>query len=139
MTPVLLSAIAISFVLGVSVGLRTFTALAVLLFALHYRIAAAIVAVLALGEWIMDVMPNTPSRTAPVGLGARLVSGAVVGWLTARAPGLVAGVLGALAGTYIGHDLRLKAITRIGALPAALTEDAIALGIAIVAVSRLTP
>jgi uncharacterized membrane protein len=134
----MIAMLAIAFALGISSGLRTFTAPAVLLLALHYRIAGLIVAVLALGEWYLDLQPNTPSRTAPVGLGARLVSSAFVGWLTARVPGACVAIVGALIGTYGGHALRLRAITRIGAIPAGLTEDAVALAIAVFAVMRLT-
>ena len=134
----MIAMLAIAFALGISSGLRTFTSPAVVLLALHYRIAGLIVAVLALGEWYVDLQPNTPSRTAPVGLGARLVSGACVGWLAARAPGACAGIIGALIGTYGGHALRLGAIKQIGAIPAGLTEDAVALAIAVLAATRLT-
>ena len=127
----------LAFVFGVVAGLRTFTAPAAALLALHHRVAGLIVAALAAGELVMDAMPNTPSRTAPVGLGARIVSGAFVGWLVAQIPGACVGVLGALVGTYGGHRLRAKAITRIGAIPAALTEDAVTLVIAVLAAVRL--
>ena len=130
--------LAIAFVLGISSGLRTFTAPAVVLLALHDRVAGLIVAVLALGEYYLDLQPNTPSRTGAVGLSARMVSGAFVGWMTARAPGACAAIVGALIGTYGGHALRLRAIKQIGAIPAGLTEDVIAVAIAVLAAIRLT-
>ena len=44
----------------------------------HYRDAVA-----AVGEYVWDVLPNTPSRTQALGLSARVISGAFVGWLIA--------------------------------------------------------
>jgi uncharacterized membrane protein len=131
------------FILGVVSGLRTFTALAVVLLARGNRVAGIVVAVLALAEYVGDLLPNTPSRTRPGPLIARMVSGAFVGWFVMRADaaptaqhvlGAIVGALGAIAGAYGGHALRLKAITRIGAIPAGLVEDLIAIGLAIAAV-----
>jgi uncharacterized membrane protein len=45
--------------------------------------SACIFTVLALGEWIVDKLPQTPNRTAPFPLGARLVFGGLVGALAA--------------------------------------------------------
>ncbi|HWZ59449.1 MAG TPA: hypothetical protein VNW46_10785 [Gemmatimonadaceae bacterium] len=140
----MIAALTIALALGVVAGLRTFTAPAVLLLASHARVAGVIVAVLAVGELIADLLPNTPSRTAPTGLIARLVSGAFVGWFSIamrggntplRVAGACVGVGGALIGTFGGHALRLKAIARIGAIPAALSEDVVAIAIAILAVA----
>jgi uncharacterized membrane protein len=136
----MLTMLVVAFALGVVAGLRSLTAPAVLLVARHYRVAGLIVSVLAVAELIADLLPNTPSRTAPMPLGARIVSGAFVGWFVAsggpatRVAGGVAGIIGALVGTFVGHDLRLKAIARIGAIPAALVEDVVAVGIAVLAV-----
>lgn len=130
----------VAFALGVVAGLRTFTAPAVLLLSRHVRVAGAIVAVLALGELVGDLLPNTPSRTQPMPLAARIVSGAFVGCYVAtgtpvvRVAGGVVGIIGAVIGTFGGHALRLKAIARIGAIPAGLVEDVVAIGIAVAAV-----
>ena len=133
----------LAFVLGVVSGLRAFTAPAVVLLARGNRIAGIVVAVFALAEYVGDLLPNTPSRTKPGPLIARLVSGAFVGWFIMRADvaptaqhflGAIVGALGALVGAYGGHALRLKAIDKIGAVPAGLVEDAIAIGLAIAAV-----
>lgn len=137
----MLTMLVVAFALGLVAGLRTLTAPAVLLLARHARLAGAIVAVLAVGELIGDMLPNTPSRTTPMPLAARIMSGAFVGCYVAngslgvRVAGGVAGIIGALIGTFVGHDLRLKAIARIGAIPAGLVEDVVAIGIAVAAVT----
>ena len=63
----------------------------------------------------MDVLPNTPSRTQAMGLSARVVSGAFVEWTIAtmhdgsRIFGAIAGIAGAVIGTYAGHAARFAA------------------------------
>jgi uncharacterized membrane protein len=138
--------------LGITVGLRSMTAMAVLCWfawlrllpqsgwALWtgYLVTAIVFTVCALGEYIADTLPNTPSRTAPLGLGARVVFGALVGGIAAHGiiepvmGGVIFGVIGALIGTYGGHRVRMywaKAVKRD--LPVALCESAIALALAI--------
>jgi uncharacterized membrane protein len=127
----------VAFALGIVSGLRTFTGPAILLLARGNRVAGIIVAVLAVGELIADQLPTIPSRTTPGPLIARLVSGAFVGWFVAGVAGAALGIVGALIGTFGGHALRLKAIASIGAVPAGLVEDAIAIGLAVVAVASL--
>lgn len=135
----MLNTLVVALALGLVAGMRTFTAPAVLLLARHVRVAGAIVAVLAVGELIGDLLPNTPSRTTPMPLAARIVSGAFVGCYVAngtmavRVAGGTAGIAGALVGAFGGHNLRLKAIARIGAIPAGLVEDLLAIGIALAA------
>jgi len=52
--------------------------------------------------------------------------------------GLIAGVLGAIAGTLGGYEFRSRLTRAVGKdLPIALLEDAIAIGGAFVIVSRL--
>jgi uncharacterized membrane protein len=143
---IMVAMLVVAFALGVSAGLRSLIAPAVVLLARHDTVAGLIVAVLAGGELVADMLPKTPSRTAPIGLGVRIVSGAFVGALIApggatglRVAGAVAGVAGALVGTFVGHDLRLKAITPIGAIPAALAEDVVAIAIAVFAVLAYGP
>ena len=59
-----------------------------------------------------------------MGLSARVISGAFVGWLIATMHdgsgmfGAIAGIAGAVIGTYAGHAARLAAIARIGGYPA---------------------
>jgi uncharacterized membrane protein len=102
-----------------------------------YFLAAA-----AGAEYVMDLLPNTPSRTQLVGVSARVLSGAFSGYVLAGIHGgpalwcAVAGIAGSLVGTYGGHAARLGLIQRIGAVPAALAEDAVAIALAIFIVTR---
>jgi uncharacterized membrane protein len=137
-----LATVLIAFSLGIVAGLRSMMAPAAVLLARHVRVAGILVAILAVGELIVDLLPTTPSRTAPVPLVARIISGAFCGWFVvsgspaARIAGLLAGVAGALVGTYGGHAARLRAIKRLGAIPAALAEDVFAVALALFAVTR---
>lgn len=98
-----------------------------------------ILSVLAIGELIADKLPNTPSRKAAIGFGARIVAGAVCGAaLGGWAGGMLAGIIGAIVGTLGGYELRVRLVRAIGGkdLPIALLEDAIAIGGAFLIVSR---
>jgi len=148
----------LAFLIGVVVGLRSMTAPAAVSWAarlgwlhlentrlafLGFAATPYIVSLLALLELIADKLPNTPSRKAPVGFIARILSGALCGAaLGAASPaqigGLVAGVLGAVAGTLGGYEFRARLVKATGGndLPIALLEDAIAIGGAFFIVSR---
>jgi len=132
-----LLALAIGFVSG----LRTFTSLAALMLA-RGGVWGWVLAVAAVGEYVADALPRIPSRTRLPSIIIRPVSGSIAGWLIASghggstADGAVLGIVGALAGTYGGHAARLAAIRRIGALPAALAEDAVAIALAAYIVTR---
>ncbi len=119
---------------GIVAGMRTFTGEAVC-FGLRGHLAGIIFAVLAVGEYIADALPWIPARTQVFPLLARIVSGAFMGWVAARIPGIVLGIIGALAGTFAGYRLRMRAIEAIGALPAALLEDVVAIALAFGAVA----
>jgi uncharacterized membrane protein len=126
--------------LGLLSGVRTFTAPAVLMLMRRPSPFAYLLGVLALGEYAGDLHPSAPARTAVVGLVARACSGAFCGWQasllggTPAAGGALVGALAAVVGAYVSLALRLRAITLIGRVPAALLEDAttIAAGIAVV-------
>ena len=129
-----------AFVLGIVSGLRTFTSPAAVMLRVG-GVVSIVLAVCALAEYIVDALPQTPSRTGPVGLAARIVSGAFVGWTIAMpagssVAGAIAGVIGAVIGTFGGHTARIAAIARIGALPAAFIEDIVAIGLAALIVTR---
>ena len=143
----------LSFVLlGMTVGLRTMTAMAVLCwfawaqllpqhgwaFWVGNLISAIVFTVLAVGEYVGDTLPSTPSRTAPGPLVGRMVFGGLVGALAAHAViepvvgGAIFGVLGALIGAFGGVRVRLYWAKAVGKdLPVALLESAIALGLAV--------
>jgi uncharacterized membrane protein len=149
-----------AFLIGVVAGLRALTAPALVSWAarlgwLHLEntplaflgatITPYIVSVLAIGELINDKLPKTPSRKAPASFAARVVTGALCG-AALGAPGhaliggILAGGLGAVAGTLGGYDARTRLVKATGGkdLPIALIEDAIAIGGALWIVSRLS-
>jgi uncharacterized membrane protein len=140
----------LAFLIGVVAGLRALTPLAAVSWAarwgwLHventwlafFGFAATpyIVSVLAIGELITDKLPKTPSRKAPPGFITRIVTGSICGAAVSaagQAPigGLVAGAIGAVAGTLGGYEFRSRLVRAIGGkdLPIALLEDVIAVG-----------
>ena len=68
--------------IGFVSGLRTFTPVAAVLL-VRGGIWGIVLAVAAVAEYVVDLLPNTPSRTQALGLSARVVSGAFVGWMIA--------------------------------------------------------
>ena len=147
--------------LGVSTGLRSFTPLAVTAwFArsgklpvkgtwaewIAHPAAVGLFSAAAVGEYIGDKLPNTPDRTAPLGLIGRLTLGGLVGAIVATAArrpvagGVALGALGAAVGTYGGFYLR-KGLTEgagMADLPWAISGDAASVALAVRALRRLT-
>jgi uncharacterized membrane protein len=144
--------------LGIVTGSRTMTAIAVVCWAawlgvlpehgwaiwITYLVSALVFTGFAIGEYIGDTRPTTPSRKAAGPLLARLVFGALVGALAATAiyepiaGGVLSGVLGVLIGTYGGYALRAAGARLIGwDLPVALTESIVVLLLAIFAVWQI--
>lgn len=150
----------LAFLIGVVTGLRSMTAPAAVSWAaqvgwLHlentwlafmgYAATPYVLSVAAIGELIADKLPSTPSRKAAMGFGARIFSGALCGAALGASNqvligGLVAGMLGAVAGTLSGYEYRVGLARAIGGndLPIALLEDAIAICGAVFIVSRLS-
>lgn len=89
-----------------------------------------------------DKLLKTPSRKVPPQFIARIVSGALVGAAVGAAsqmlgPGLMAGAIGAVAGTLGGAAARGALARAFGNdLPAALIEDATAIVLSILIVTR---
>jgi uncharacterized membrane protein len=148
-----LSLFVLAFLVGVIAGLRALVAPAAVSWAAHLgwlhlqhtalafmgaTITPYVFTVLALGELVTDQLPGTPSRKVPVQFGARLVSGGFCGaaiGLSGGSPvaGLVAGIIGAALGTFGGAAARARVAMAFGRdLPAALIEDAVAIGGAVV-------
>jgi uncharacterized membrane protein len=112
---------------------------------LHSRATLIVLTLLAVLELVGDKLPQTPPRTAPLGLVARLVLGSWCGIALAMASGetflapAIAGFVGALAGTFSGYNAR-KALVQLSHLPdfiVALVEDAIAIGGSLLVVSHV--
>jgi uncharacterized membrane protein len=107
---------------------------------LGFVVTPYVFTVLALGELITDQLPQTPSRKVPMQFGARIVSGGLCGAAVGVAGGdlifgLIAGAAGAVAGTLGGAGARARLATMFGRdLPAALVEDIVAIGCAVLVV-----
>ncbi len=153
-----MTSLVLSLLMGIVAGLRTMTAPAAVSWAARlgwlrlaptslafvgYAYAPWIFTALALGELVTDQLPSTPSRTVPVQFGARIVMGALAGAAIGAGNGvlvggLLAGSVGAIIGTLGGRAFRARLAAAFGHdRPAALIEDAIALGGAFLIVMAL--
>jgi uncharacterized membrane protein len=107
-------------------------------------VTVGLFSLLALGELVADKLPKTPSRTAPPGLIARVVMGALCGACIAMAGdqgiviGAILGVVGALVGCFGGYQIRKRLVAALGTpdYVVALVEDVIAIGGSLWVVSR---
>ena len=152
-------ALLMAFGIGFVAGLRSLTAPAVVAWAAHLgwinlhgsplafmgsMSAVGIFTILALVEFVADQLPNTPSRTAPVGLAARIVTGGLTGaclgiagdaavWL-----GALAGAIGGITGAFAGYHARVGLVRMLRApdFAIAVPEDLIAIGLGLLLVSR---
>jgi uncharacterized membrane protein len=142
----------LSLLIGVVAGMRTLTALAAVSWAarlgyldldnawfafLGYRWTPWILTLLAIGEFVADQLPSTPSRTVPIQFAARIISGALSGAAIglaggARLVGALTGMFGAIIGTFGGRAFRARMALALGRdRPGALIEDAVAIGAAL--------
>jgi uncharacterized membrane protein len=148
----------LALLIGFVSGLRALTAPAAISWAAHlgwlqlsgtwlaflgYAWVPWIFTVLALFELVTDQLPSTPSRTVPLQFGTRLVLGALSGAAVGVAGGSpivgsVFAIVGAVIGTLGGRTIRGKLATVFGNdHPAAIIEDVVAIGIAVVTVLAL--
>jgi uncharacterized membrane protein len=110
---------------------------------LGYAFTPWIFTALALAELVTDQLPTTPSRTVPVQFGTRILTGGLSGGAIGAAhgqfvPGVVVGVVGAVIGTLGGRAVRGRLAASFGQdRPAALIEDAVAIGGAFLIMSAL--
>src|ERR1700761_6591191 len=152
-----MSPIVSALLLGAVSGLRALTGLAVVSWAarlgylqlsntwlafLGYTFTPYILTLMAIAELVNDKLPRTPSRLIPPQFITRIVTSVLCGLAIGLSGngmilGLVAGIVGAVAGTFGGAKARsLLSRTFGGDLPAALLEDAVALGISAFALFR---
>jgi uncharacterized membrane protein len=150
----------LAFLLGCVDGLRCMTAPAVVCWAAHlgwlhfagtkfafidHPSTLIVFTLLAIVELIVDKLPNTPARTAPVGLMARIVLGGASGMALGMGAGIsvsLAGVIasvGAVVGAFAGYHIRRAVVLKahVPDLVAAIAEDAIAIAGGLLIVSHI--
>jgi len=107
--------------------------------------AVTALTLLALAELVLDKLPSTPRRTAPVGLISRAVLGGLAGATVAasrRGPNILGALLGAaggIAGAFVGYQARTRLVAALDVPDFAIAslEDAVAIGGALLIVSKL--
>jgi uncharacterized membrane protein len=141
-------------ILGIVAGLRAATALAAIAWAAYFgalqlvgtwagflgNVATGIVlSLIAIGEYVGDKLPTTPSRKNVGPFAGRIIIGAAAGLvlgLPAGAEIVTAGLgaIGAVIGTLGGYEARRRLAMAFGRdLPAALIEDAVAIVVGLLA------
>ena len=148
-----------AFLIGFFAGLRSLTAPAATAWAAHLgwlklqgalaligsTASVAIFTLLAAAELVADKLPNTPNRTAPPGLIARIVMGGLTGACVAAGGGqgavlgAVFGIVGGVVGCFGGFQTRGGFVRALGTrdIYVALVEDLAAIIGSLWAVSRL--
>lgn len=140
----------LTFLLGFVDGLRSLTAPALLCWAAHlgwlhfagtrlafinHRSTLIVFTLLAIVELIVDKLPNTPARTAPLRLIARIFFGGACGLALATSAGMslsfsvVLGSIGALVGAFAGYHGRRLIVSQahVPDFAVAIAEDLIAI------------
>lgn len=142
--------------LATATGMRTLTPITVICWAAYlgflpvegtwaswmaHLTPVIVLTVLALGEYVGDTLPQTPSRKAWPLVAGRLCAGILVGVVIAtvlgqpKAGGVIFGVIGALIGTYGGYRVRMFGARLFKRdLPMALLESSMALALSVLAV-----
>jgi uncharacterized membrane protein len=145
--------LALALSIGVVAGVRAMTAPAVVSWAAHLGclnlhgtplafmgspVAVGIFSLAAIAEYINDVLPKTPSRTAPGPLIARICTGGLSGaCLCASAGqslliGAALGGVGAAIGAFGGYQVRTRLVSALNVkdIFVAIPEDLVAIGLA---------
>lgn len=145
--------------LGFAVGLRSLTPPAVVAWATYLGwlnlnnsplafmgsiITVVIFSILALFELFVDLQPSTPKRTAPVPLGARILTGGLCGACLCVASnqsliiGAILGAIGGVIGAFVGYQIRRKLVSALNIkdIFIALLEDLVAIALACFFVTR---
>jgi uncharacterized membrane protein len=146
-----------AFLIGTASGLRTLMGLAAVSWAAHfdilpldhtwlaflgYAFTPYILTLMAIAELVNDKLTKTPSRLIPPQFIIRIVTSALCGLAIGHSGnemiiGLTAGIVGGVAGTFGGAKVRSLLARMFGRdLPAALLEDAVAMGIAALVLFR---
>lgn len=118
----------LAFLIGLFAGLRSLTPSAATAWAAHLGWlklqrplaligtlpAVIILTLLAVAELVADKLPQTPSRTAPIGLIARLVTGGLAGACVSAGGagsallGALLGGVGGILGGFAGYEARTR-------------------------------
>lgn len=151
--------ILLAFAIGLVNGLRSFTAPAVVAWAARWKwlnldgsflafmssaVAAYIFTAGAIVEYVVDKLPQTPSRKEAPGLIARAVFGGLSGATLCAAAdhsivlGALLGLIGGIAGAFAGYEARTRLVKALNVpdIVVALLEDAVAIGASFFIVSR---
>ena len=154
------SVLVLCFLIGCVAGLRSMMAPAIVcagaylgwlhpggtpLAFMNSRVTLSLFTLLAILELIVDKLPQTPARTAPMGLIARIVTGGLSGAVLAvsgggsLAVGAVLGVIGAVVGAYAGYYVRNGLVAQMKApdFVIAVVEDLLTISGGLFVVSRM--
>ena len=108
-------------------------------------ISVGVFTLMALGEYVGDKLPNTPSRKSAVGLAGRTAFGTAAGVILAPKVGGnaviagLAGATGALLGTFGGWWVRTELAKRVGKdWPVAVVEDCVTIAASILLLNAVT-
>ena len=146
--------------IGFAAGLRSMTAPAAVSWAAHMgrlslrgtalgfmgtAAAVGIFSVLALAEYVVDLLPQAPNRTEPASLVVRIVTGGLSGaCLCASAGhsavvGAMLGAIGGVVGAFAGFEARTRLVKglKVPGAVIAIPEDVVAIGLAYLIVFRL--
>lgn len=154
------SVLMLCFLVGCVAGLRSMTAPAIVCAAAYLRwihldgtplafmgtmAALCIFGVFAVGELIVDKLPKTPARTAPMGLIARAITGGLCGASLAASSGKSIGVgallgaAGGIGGAFAGYHIRHGLVVHMNVpdIVIAVMEDLLAISGGLYVVARL--
>ena len=148
------------FLLGCLTGQRSLTPPAAICWAAHLGwlhfagtklaflgrpVTLIVFTLLALVELIADKLPQTPARTVPLGLIARIVFGCLGAVALATSAGgnllgaAIVGIAGAVVGTFAGYQIRRNLVLRahLPDFAVAIAEDVIAVAGSLLIVSHI--
>jgi uncharacterized membrane protein len=106
-------------------------------------VAVAIFSLAAVAEYVADLLPKTPKRTALAPLTGRIVLGGLSGACLCVSggqsllAGAALGAIGGILGAFAGYEARVRLVKRLGVKDAfvAIAEDLVAIGLAYLIVS----
>ena len=107
-------------------------------------VAVAVLSLAAIAEYVADLLPKTPSRTAPGPLVARIITGGLSGACLYASVnrsllvGALLGGIGGVIGAFAGYQARMRLVSGLKVKDAfiAIPEDLLAIGLAGFFVSR---